>query len=178
MTKYIKGKDGKFAGSIGDGKIKAPTSAPSAPGGHLYSTPVDVVGDPFASVRNTTRPVISAIHNPSDFPVTKTMVEQIGTPTILSVSGGRIAAISPTTIVLPVDKKVTVEVEYNETSDTYTVRRLEPLMRGAIIMENPNDDIPPGFMILGEQEDVHYDELGERVYWAGMYHNGSFPNEV
>lgn len=28
MTKYIKGKDGKFAGSIGDGKDKVPTAAP------------------------------------------------------------------------------------------------------------------------------------------------------
>ena len=30
MTKYIKGKDGKFAGSIGDGKSKTPTTAPAA----------------------------------------------------------------------------------------------------------------------------------------------------
>lgn len=28
MTKYIKGKDGKFAGSIGDGKTNIPTAAP------------------------------------------------------------------------------------------------------------------------------------------------------
>lgn len=28
MTKYIKGKDGKFAGSIGDGKTNVPTAAP------------------------------------------------------------------------------------------------------------------------------------------------------
>lgn len=28
MTKYIKGKDGKFAGSIGDGKTNVPTPAP------------------------------------------------------------------------------------------------------------------------------------------------------
>jgi hypothetical protein len=29
MTKYIKGKDGKFVGSIGDGKTKVPTAAPT-----------------------------------------------------------------------------------------------------------------------------------------------------
>lgn len=28
MTKYVKGKDGKFAGSIGDGKDNVPTAAP------------------------------------------------------------------------------------------------------------------------------------------------------
>ena len=31
MTKYVKGKDGKFAGSVGDGKTKVPTPAPAAP---------------------------------------------------------------------------------------------------------------------------------------------------
>lgn len=31
MTKYIKGKDGKFKGSIGDGKTNVPTSAPRMP---------------------------------------------------------------------------------------------------------------------------------------------------
>jgi hypothetical protein len=31
MSKYIKSKDGKFAGSIGDGKDSVPTAAPSAP---------------------------------------------------------------------------------------------------------------------------------------------------
>lgn len=31
MTKYIQGKDGKFAGSIGDGKASVPTAAPSVP---------------------------------------------------------------------------------------------------------------------------------------------------
>lgn len=31
MTTYIKGKDGKFAGSIGDGKTKIPTAAPATP---------------------------------------------------------------------------------------------------------------------------------------------------
>lgn len=29
MTKYIKGKDGKFVGSIGDGKTNVPTAAPN-----------------------------------------------------------------------------------------------------------------------------------------------------
>jgi len=32
MTKYIKGKDGKFKGSIGSGKTSTPTSAPIRPG--------------------------------------------------------------------------------------------------------------------------------------------------
>lgn len=31
MTKYIKSKDGKFAGSIGDGKTNVPTAAPKLP---------------------------------------------------------------------------------------------------------------------------------------------------
>lgn len=31
MTKYIKNKDGKFAGSIGSGKTSVPTTAPTAP---------------------------------------------------------------------------------------------------------------------------------------------------
>lgn len=31
MTRYVQGKDGKFAGSIGDGKDHAPTSAPEVP---------------------------------------------------------------------------------------------------------------------------------------------------
>lgn len=32
MAKYIKGKDGKFAGSIGDGKTVTPSAAPTIPG--------------------------------------------------------------------------------------------------------------------------------------------------
>lgn len=39
MTRYIKGKDGKFAGSIGSGKSKTPTSAPMHP-------PVQVAAEP------------------------------------------------------------------------------------------------------------------------------------
>ena len=177
MTKYIKGKDGKFQGSIGDGKSTVPTPAPD-PGGIHYVGPGDGT-DPFDSViRNTTRPVIREVKDPSAYPVTKTMHSQIGTHTILSVSGGRIAATSPTTVVLPVDKNVTVEVEYDQGADTYTVRRLEPIMTGRVVMENPDDEVPPGFVILGEQTDVHFPELTDRVYWAGMYHNGAFPDEV
>lgn len=38
MPKYIKGKDGKFAGSIGDGAVKTPPQAPSiAPLGSVFA---------------------------------------------------------------------------------------------------------------------------------------------
>lgn len=177
MTKYIKGKDGKFQGSIGDGKDNTPRIAPKPKGGTFYSSP-GVEGDPFAEVRDKTRPIIKEIADPNQYNITKTMVDQIGFATIAGVSGGRVAATSPTTIVLPVDKRVTVEVEYDEGMDSYTVRRLEPILRGKVMMENPDDALPPGFIILGEQEDIYFDTLSERVYWAGMYHNGSFPDEV
>jgi len=178
MTKYIKGKDGKFKGSISDGKHSTPTSAPPAPG-ITYVGPEDTsAGDPFESVRSNTRPVISRINDVNDYPITRTMVQQIGSPTLLSVSGGRVAAIDDNTIVMPVDKEVTVEAQYEPGSDTYTVRRLQPIMTGRVVMNNPDDDVPPGFVILGEQTDVYADELSERVYWAGMYHNGHFPSEV
>lgn len=181
MTKYIKGKDGKFAGSIGDGKATTPTAAPEGvptSEGFHYIGPGDK-SDPFEGmVRSTTRPVIKEVVDPKTYPVTQTMYEQIGSATIASVSGGRVAATSPITVVLPVDKEITVEVEYDEGMDTYTVRRLQPIMTGRVTMEHKDDAIPPGFIILGEQEDVHFPELSERVYWAGMYHNGSFPDEV
>jgi hypothetical protein len=34
VARYLKGKDGKLAGSIGDGKHKTPTSMPAAPAAH------------------------------------------------------------------------------------------------------------------------------------------------
>lgn len=39
MAHYVKGRDGKFAGSVGDGKTNVPTAAPAVPaGGPLDST--------------------------------------------------------------------------------------------------------------------------------------------
>lgn len=46
MTQYIKGRDGKFAGSIGDGKTSVPVSAPSQPGRHLKAVP-DIETQPY-----------------------------------------------------------------------------------------------------------------------------------
>jgi hypothetical protein len=43
MTQYIQNKDGTFAGSIGDGKTKVPTPAPSAPG--VSSTAPDFIDE-------------------------------------------------------------------------------------------------------------------------------------
>lgn len=37
MTKYIQGEDGKFAGSIGDGKTNAPTELPAPPVPNPYA---------------------------------------------------------------------------------------------------------------------------------------------
>jgi hypothetical protein len=39
MTKYVRGKDGKFAGSIGDGKTNLPTAAPATPFPARYKEP-------------------------------------------------------------------------------------------------------------------------------------------
>jgi hypothetical protein len=39
MAKFVKGKDGKFEGSIGDGKSQVPTAAPLAPGLRSWEIP-------------------------------------------------------------------------------------------------------------------------------------------
>jgi hypothetical protein len=58
MTEYIKGKDGKFAGSIGDGKTHVPTAAPviaSAPAAEIVDPTPSPVEAMFAKYADRTR---------------------------------------------------------------------------------------------------------------------------
>lgn len=55
MAKYIQGKDGKLAGSIGDGKSKTPASAPAAPVPHPYAKPEQPSGKAFAAALSERR---------------------------------------------------------------------------------------------------------------------------
>jgi hypothetical protein len=89
-----------------------------------------------------------------------TLLDQIGRITVLAVSGGRKSLIDGT-LVLPVGAGYTVEVEYVEGRDTYTVRRV--FKRGT------------KRWVKGELTDVYMDEISERVWEAHAFRSYDFP---
>ena len=83
----------------------------------------------------------------------KTILRQIGHGTILSVSGGRVGALyDGVEFTCGYGYRVRVHLT---PADTYTVQRV--LVRG--VRE----------WVKGEQTDVHWPELAEVVYRAGMF---------
>lgn len=83
----------------------------------------------------------------------RTIAEQIGRMTILSISGGRIRPIEGG-IELPVGSGYSVRVELAP-SDTYTVSRV--FRRGG------------KEWIKGSRSEVYCSEVGEVAYFAGMF---------
>lgn len=88
-----------------------------------------------------------------------TLLAQIGTGNVLSISGGRVT-VRPTGVTLPVSSgyKVTVDLAGN---DTYTVRRT--FTRG------------PKTWVKGERAGVYCEEVGETAYQASCFRNVEFP---
>lgn len=89
-----------------------------------------------------------------------TLLDQIGRMTVLAVSGGRHHLVDGT-LVLPVGAGYTVEVEYVEERDTYTVRR---------VLNRAGKKFP-----RGELTDVYMDEISERVWEAHAFRSYDFP---
>jgi hypothetical protein len=89
-----------------------------------------------------------------------TLLKQIGGMNILAISGGRKVLVDGT-LVLPVGCGYTVEVDYCEGSDTYTVRRV--FARGG------------KRWVKGELTYVYADEVGEAAYQAHAFRSYDFP---
>lgn len=89
-----------------------------------------------------------------------TMERQIGRMNILAISGGRVNRVGYTALSFPVASGYSVEVEYVEGRDTYTVRRV--FTRGA------------KRWVKGELADVYCDEVGEVAYRASCFRDGEF----
>ena len=90
----------------------------------------------------------------------RTMERQIGRVTIRAISGGRVNRTGYTTLSLPVAYGYSVEVEYVEGRDLYTVRRM--FVRGA------------KRWIKGEVTHVYAEDLGEIAYQASCFRDGEF----
>lgn len=90
----------------------------------------------------------------------RTTLAQIGRMNVLAISGGRVATFGDT-LVLPVGAGYSVEVDLDEGSDTYTVRRM--LRRGGKAFPK------------GEQTDVYCDEIGEVAYRASCFYHAYEP---
>lgn len=89
-----------------------------------------------------------------------TTLAQIGRMNVLAVSGGRVLR-DGETLVLPCGSGYTVEVDLDEGSDTYTVRR---------VFNRGGRKFPKG-----EQTYVYCDEVGEVAYRASCYHHDYEP---
>ena len=57
MARYIKGKDGKFQGSIGDGKTKVPTSPRFGPYHPDYKTNMEMPQPPVINASSTAKEI-------------------------------------------------------------------------------------------------------------------------
>lgn len=90
---------------------------------------------------------------------TTTTLNQIGRMNLLAISGGRWSLVSGT-LVLPVGAGYSVEVDLDEGSDTYTVRRM--FRRGGKAFPK------------GEQTYVYCDEVGEVAYRASSFRSYAF----
>lgn len=88
-----------------------------------------------------------------------TTLNQIGRMNVLAISGGRVARRGET-LVLPVGAGYSVEVDLDEGSDTYTVRRM--FRRGSKAFPK------------GEQTYVYCDEVGEVAYRASSFRSYEF----
>lgn len=93
-----------------------------------------------------------------------TMSRQIGSMNILAISGGRREAVSETILRLPVSSGYKVEVELDEGSDTYTVRRVTIRKSKGV----------PVRKVLGEVSYVFADQVGEMAYQASCYKSNPF----
>lgn len=93
-----------------------------------------------------------------------TMERQIGRMNILAISGGRVKRTGYTTLTLPVGSGYSVEVEYVEGRDLYSVRRV--FSRGT------------KRWIKGEVTHVYAEDLGETAYLASCFVNVDFGSEV
>lgn len=89
-----------------------------------------------------------------------TTLAQIGRVTVFAISGGRVRS-EGETLVLPVGSGYSVEIDLDEGSDTYTVRRM--FRRGGKAFPK------------GEQTYVYCDEVGEVAYRASCYHHDFEP---
>ncbi len=93
-----------------------------------------------------------------------TMERQIGRMNILAISGGRVKRIAETTLSFPVSSGYSVEVEYVEGRDLYSVRRV--FSRGL------------KQWIKGEVTHVYAEDLGETAYLASCFVNVDFGSEA
>lgn len=93
-----------------------------------------------------------------------TMERQIGRMNILAISGGRVKRIAETTLSFPVGSGYSVEVEYVEGRDLYSVRRV--FARGL------------KQWIKGEVTHVYAEDLGEIAYRASCFVNVDFGSGV
>lgn len=87
------------------------------------------------------------------------LIAQIGRMNILAISGGR-KHLNGGTLVLPVGSGYSVEIDYREGSDDYTVRRV--FTRGI------------KRWIKGEISGVYCDEVGEIAYRAHAFRSYEF----
>lgn len=90
----------------------------------------------------------------------KTLLAQIGRMNVLAISGGRTRLIDGT-LVLPVGSGYTVEIDYIEGADDYTVRRV--FTRGT------------KRWVKGELTGIYAGEVGEMAYQAHAFRSYDFP---
>ena len=90
-----------------------------------------------------------------------TVAEQIGLGTILAISGGR-KRLEDGRLILPVSNGYTVEVEYDDGADTYTVHRVFSRAGKR--------------WIKGTLADVHAWDISEVAYGAHAFRSYEFPN--
>ena len=79
----------------------------------------------------------------------------VGRMNLLAISGGRVQAITETTISLPVRQGYTVEIEYKPVPDLYEVRRM--FRRGLKVWNK------------GTETGIYADQLGDSAYRASCY---------
>lgn len=88
-----------------------------------------------------------------------TILDQIGRVTLLAISGGRIRYTGQA-IILPVSNGYTVEIEYDEGRDTYTVTRV--YTRGV------------KRWIKGQIDNVYCDQISDIAYEASCFRSNGF----
>lgn len=89
-----------------------------------------------------------------------TTLAQIGPMNVLAICGGRFGMVGDT-LVMPCGSGYSVEVDLDEGSDTYKVRR---------VFNRGGKKFPKG-----EQTYVYCDEIGEIAYRASCYHHDYAP---
>jgi hypothetical protein len=92
------------------------------------------------------------------------MRQQIGFGNICAISGGRVRAVTETMLRMPVSSGYHVEVELDEGSDTYTVRRVTIRKAKGV----------PVHKVKGEVTYVFADQVGEMAYQASCFRNVEF----